>query len=41
MNFGELVTAVKELGWSFEQVITIMALLLVGMALLVLLKYKN
>jgi hypothetical protein len=42
ISFGSsLVTVVKESGWSYEQLITVLAFMLVGMALLVLLKYKN
>lgn len=36
-----IVAVVKGLGWSYEQLITVLALSIVGMALLVLIKYKN
>lgn len=39
MNWDEIFKGIISLNWSFEQIVTLIALILVGMALLAVIKH--
>ncbi len=41
MNWDEIFKDIISLNWSFEQIVTLIALILVGMALLAVIKHSK